>query len=126
MKNQIRDILRLHARAIERRHYVQAIGFDDSFHRYLTDMSNLPLLWRSIEISKAPLDRCRHMMLPRAGEAEATLEQHRAIIRALNTGNPDKARDAMAKHLEAAFDNTLRAMEVGEIGGNSHPLSKVS
>ncbi len=123
--DHLADILRLHSRAIERRHYVQAIGFDDSFHRYLTDMSNLPLLWRSIEISKAQLDRCRHMMLPRAGEAQATLEQHRAIIRALHTGSPDKARDAMAKHLEAAFGNTMRAMEAGEIGRISNLLLRV-
>ena len=114
--DHLADILRLHARAIERRNYVQAIGFDDSFHKYLTDISDLPLLWRSIEISKAQLDRCRHMMLPRDGEAEATLEQHREIIRALNTGSQDKAREAMAKHLEAAFDNTIRAMEAGELG----------
>ena len=33
----------------------------------------LPRLWSTIEISKAQLDRCRHLMLPRAGEAEATL-----------------------------------------------------
>ena len=117
--DQLADILRLHARSIERRNYIQAIGFDDSFHRYLTDISDLPLLWRSIEISKAQLDRCRHMMLPRAREADATLEQHRAIIRALNTGKQSEARDAMAKHLDAAFENTIRAMEAGEIGGGA-------
>ncbi len=124
--DQLADILRLHARAIERRNYIQAIGFDDSFHRYLTDISDLPLLWRSIEISKAQLDRCRHMMLPREGEADATLEQHRAIIRALNTGSQEIARDAMAKHLDAAFGNTIRAMEAGEIGGNTVAVLKTS
>ena len=124
--DQLADILRLHARAIERRNYIQAIGFDDSFHKYLTDISDLPLLWRSIEISKAQLDRCRHMMLPREGEADATLEQHRAIIRALNTGSQEIARDAMAKHLDAAFGNTIRAMEAGEIGGNTVAVLKTS
>jgi GntR family transcriptional regulator, rspAB operon transcriptional repressor len=124
--DHLNDILHLHERAVERRYYSLAIGHDDSFHRYLTAMSDLPLLWRSIEISKAQLDRCRHMMLPRAGEAEATLEQHRAIIRALNTGNPQTARDAMAKHLEAAFGNTIRAMDAGEMGAVVTNLQKTA
>jgi DNA-binding GntR family transcriptional regulator len=124
--DHLSEILRLQARAIERRHYVKAIGFDDLFHSYLTEISDLPLLWRSIEISKAQLDRCRHLMLPRAGEAEATLEQHRAIIRALNVGDPEKARNAMANHLDAAFSNTIRAIEAGEVGQNASLLKQAS
>ena len=114
--DNLSEILRQHARAIEQKHYETAIGFDDKFHRYLTEMSDLPLLWRSIEVSKGQLDRCRHLMLPRAGEAEATLEQHRKIIRALNLNNPEAAREAMMAHLNAAFENTMRAMQAGEIG----------
>jgi GntR family transcriptional regulator, rspAB operon transcriptional repressor len=124
--DHLSEILRQHARAIESRNYVLAIGHDDRFHRYLTEMSDLPQLWRSIEISKAQLDRCRHLMLPRTGEAEATLEQHRAIIRGLNTGNPEIARASMASHLEATFKNTMRALEAGEIGADDFASEKTS
>ena len=99
------DILMVHARAIERKNYVLAISTDDKFHKYISEISNLPRLWRAIEISKAQLDRCRHMMLPRPGEGKATLEEHREIIRALNSGDPDKARFAMAAHLQRAYGN---------------------
>jgi GntR family transcriptional regulator, rspAB operon transcriptional repressor len=109
------DILLRHARAIERKHYSEAIAQDDQFHRTIAEISNLPRLWKSVEISKAQLDRCRHLMLPRAGEGEATLEQHREIIRALNSKNAERARLAMAAHLEAAFGNTVKAIESGEI-----------
>ena len=122
--DHLSEILRQHARAIEIHNYVLAISHDDRFHRYLTEMSDLPLLWRSIEISKAQLDRCRHLMLPRAGEAEATLEQHRAIIRGLNTANPETAREAMAAHLDATYKNTIRALEAGEIGADSFASDK--
>jgi DNA-binding GntR family transcriptional regulator len=114
--DNLSEILRQHARAIEQQNYATAISFDDKFHRYLTEMSDLPLLWRSIEVSKGQLDRCRHLMLPRLGEAETTLEHHRRIIRALNLNNPVAARDAMMAHLDAAFETTVRAMEAGEIG----------
>jgi GntR family transcriptional regulator, rspAB operon transcriptional repressor len=105
------DILMAHARAIERKDYVLAIATDDRFHKYISEISNLPRLWRAIEISKAQLDRCRYMMLPRAGEAEATLEQHREIIRALNSGDPGKARAAMATHLERSFGNAVKVLD---------------
>ncbi len=54
------------------------------------------------------------MMLPRAGQAEATLEQHREIIHALNSGDPERAGKAMRDHLEAAYkaaEPLLDAME---------------
>ncbi len=99
----LNDILKLHERAIEQRKFVNAIAIDDNFHRYIAQLAELPRLWHMIEISKAHLDRCRHMLLPRAGEAAATLEQHRAIIRALNTKKPNAAREAMQNHLESSY-----------------------
>ena len=105
------DILIMHARAIERKNYVLAITIDDKFHRAISEISNLPRLWRAIEISKAQLDRCRHLMLPRAGEGKATLEEHREIIRALNSADPEKARLAMGAHLQRAFGNAAVIFE---------------
>jgi GntR family transcriptional regulator, rspAB operon transcriptional repressor len=109
------DILIRHGRAIEQQKIAVAIQTDDAFHRYIAEISDLPRLWRAIEISKAQLDRCRHIMLPRSGEGEATLEQHREIIRALNSKIAERARVAMAQHLEAAYGNTIKAMNRGEI-----------
>ncbi len=105
------DILMAHARAIESKDYVLAIARDDMFHRTISEISDLPRLWRAIEISKAQLDRCRYMMLPRAGEGEATLEQHREIIRALNSGDAEKARTAMGYHLDRSFVNAAKVLD---------------
>ena len=114
--DQLSDILVMHARAVEQRHYVEAITCDDDFHRAITGISNLPRLWSTIEISKAQLDRCRHLMLPRAGQAEATLEQHREIIRALNSHDPAKAAAAMKAHLDAAYRSTVAVLEGPGLG----------
>ena len=105
------DILMVHARAIERKDYVLAIATDDKFHKYISEISNLPRLWRAVEISKAQLDRCRYMMLPRPGEGKATLKEHREIIRALASGDPEKARFAMGEHLQRAFGNAVVIIE---------------
>jgi DNA-binding GntR family transcriptional regulator len=109
--DSLADILMAHARALERKDYILAIAVDDRFHRTISEISNLPRLWRAVEISKAQLDRCRHMMLLHAGEGEATLEEHREIIRGLNSGDPEKARAAMAYHLERAFGNAAKVLD---------------
>jgi DNA-binding GntR family transcriptional regulator len=109
--DRLEDILMLHARALERKKYVEAIERDDDFHRYIAEISNLPRLWRAIEISKAQLDRCRHMMLPRDGEAEATMKHHRAIIDALKSGNSEVAANAMRNHLETAYRSAAAVLD---------------
>lgn len=114
--DSLAGILIQHSRAVERRHFIEAIDCDDQFHRHITAISNLPRLWSTIEISKAQLDRCRHLMLPRDGQAEATLEQHREIIRALNSGSPDKAREAMREHLDAAYRSTVAVLDGPGLG----------
>jgi DNA-binding GntR family transcriptional regulator len=108
---RLEDCLLLHSRAIERKRYAEAIEQDDVFHRTIAEISGLKRLWRAIEISKAQLDRCRHMMLPRAGEAETTLAQHRAIIRALASRDAEKARAAMREHLEIAYRSTIKVLD---------------
>jgi GntR family transcriptional regulator, rspAB operon transcriptional repressor len=100
---RLNEILAQHAFAIEHHKYIDAIGLDDNFHRHIAHIAELPRLWHMIEISKAHLDRCRHALLPRSGEAAATLEQHRNIIRALNTKSSDIAREAMRGHLDKSY-----------------------
>lgn len=109
--DRLEDILMLHSRALERKKYVESIECDDDFHRYIAEISDLPRLWRAIEISKAQLDRCRHMMVPRAGQAEITLEKHRLIITALKSGNPEIAALAMRDHLETAYRSTVAVLD---------------
>jgi GntR family transcriptional regulator, rspAB operon transcriptional repressor len=105
------DILLLHERAIEQKSFVKAIAIDDNFHRTVAQIADMPRLWHMVEISKAHLDRCRHMLLPRAGEAAATLEQHRELIRALNTRDGEAAREAMRNHLAAAYRGVERMLQ---------------
>ena len=51
------------------------------------------------------------MMLPLTGQAEATLEQHREIIRALNSADAAKASAAMKAHLDAAYHSTVVVLD---------------
>jgi len=109
------SIIEKHTRSISTRDFSNAIEIDDEFHAYVASISGLQRLWRTIEISKAQLDRCRHIMLPKFGEAEKTIEQHREILRALNTGDADKARAAMERHLNYAYEAAVTMLSDSEL-----------
>lgn len=109
--NRLADIQLLHAAALRRRAFVDAIRQDDAFHRTLSEISGYPLLWRAIEISKAQLDRCRHAMIPREGHAAATLAEHQAILDALRRGDPEASCAAMRAHLDRAHEKTIEYLD---------------
>lgn len=108
-------IIEKHTRSIDDKAYANAIDIDDEFHAYIARISHLERLWRTVEISKAQLDRCRHIMLPRMGQAEKTVEQHREILRALNTRDSEKARDAMRSHLDYAYNASAQLLEASNL-----------
>ncbi len=109
--DRLSDIIDMHERALKRRQFVEAINADDAFHAQIAMISNLSRLWRAIEISKAQIDRCRHMMIPRAGQAKATLEQHFAIIEALKSGSSERAAAAMRNHLDLSYKSAVTILD---------------
>lgn len=109
--DRLEDVFLLHKRAIERRKFVEAIGLDDAFHRTISEIADLPLLWHTVDISKAQLDRCRYLTLPQAGHGAATLEQHRGILEALTARDASLARRMMKAHLEQAYAGILAFLD---------------
>lgn len=105
---RLEELNLLHTHAIQRRRYVDAISWDDEFHRYISEISDLPRLWKAIEISKAQLDRCRHLTIPNPALAQATLIQHGNIIKALVQKDQALSRRMMADHLEKAYEGILQ------------------
>jgi DNA-binding GntR family transcriptional regulator len=116
--HRLEDLLLLHSAALERRRYADAIALDDAFHRAICEICGFPALWRAVEISKAPLDRCRHAMIPRVGAGRTTLAEHRRILDALARRDPEAARQTMRDHLDGAVRKTLANLDaiLGEPG----------
>ena len=105
----LEDLMAEHLKLLDQERYVEAIYADDKFHNYIAEISHMSTLWKMIAESKAQIDRCRHIVLPKLGEGETTIEHHNRIILALATGDPDKAADAMKAHLDVAF-GSIKAM----------------
>lgn len=103
---ELDTIITRHVDAIDKEQFYDAIKVDDEFHAYIARISGLHRLWRTVEVSKAQLDRCRHIMLPKIGQAEATITHHRCILAALNSGNRQLSRLAMKEHLDVAYQSS--------------------
>ncbi len=109
----LEDTIGVHETAIRRLRFVEAIRLDDQFHRQIAEISGLLMLWRAVDISKAQMDRGRHLALPLRGAGEATIAQHRAIVEALRRHDRLRAVRAMHTHLNTSRRNTLMVLADG-------------
>ncbi len=101
------DNIAAHERAIERRHFAEAIRLDDTFHRMIAEVNGLHMLWRAVDISKAQMDRGRHLAIPQPGLGAVTIRQHRLILDAMLAGDGPLAAECMREHLATSLRNTL-------------------
>ncbi len=101
------DNIAAHELAIVRRRFVEAIRLDDAFHRMIAEVNGLHMLWRAVDISKAQMDRGRHLAIPETGLGAVTIRQHRLILEAMQAGDACQAAQRMREHLATSLQNTL-------------------
>ncbi len=101
------DNIAAHERAIDRQRFGEAIRLDDTFHRMIADVNGLHMLWRAVDISKAQMDRGRHLAIPEPGLGAVTISQHRLILEAMLAGDAEHAAQYMRDHLATSLQNTL-------------------
>lgn len=76
---------------------------DDEFHHMFSDIADLPRGWKVIQSVKSQLDRVRYLSLPGENHAELLYRQHREIVEAIRSGDPEKAATSMQSHLRLVF-----------------------
>jgi DNA-binding GntR family transcriptional regulator len=101
------DNIAAHELAISRGHFAEAIRLDDTFHRLIAEVNGLHMLWRAVDISKAQMDRGRHLAIPEPGLGAVTIRQHRLILEAIRAGDAPRAAQCMREHLATSLRNTL-------------------
>ncbi|WP_417771722.1 GntR family transcriptional regulator [Stappia sp.] len=107
----LEDIILAQQTAVSRQRYDEAIARDDDFHRMIAEVNGLTMLWKVVDVSKAQMDRCRLRTLPTPGAAGETIAQHRAILKALESGDPEASMNALREHLETSLRNTLAYLD---------------
>jgi DNA-binding GntR family transcriptional regulator len=76
---------------------------DQAFHRQLCEAAEVPDLWALIRSRSGHLDRLRRLHLPVPGKGQSILDDHAGILDAIAAGDPDRAQDALRRHLSGTL-----------------------
>lgn len=89
---------------------------DEALHATIFAALRSPRALRLLEAARAPLDRPRRLRLPKPGRPEATLAEHRRLVEAIATGDPEYAAAAMRAHLTMVSKSVQ--MEMADLAGS--------
>lgn len=72
---------------------------DEALHAAIFSALQAPRALKLLDAARAPLDRPRRLALPEEGRPEATFAEHRRMVDAIASGDPEFAGAAMRAHL---------------------------
>ncbi len=75
------------------------LTLDEAFHRGLALGVDCGYAWRVVEDVKAQMDRVRYLSLPQATPIARLIDQHTAILDAVEAGDEARAEAAVRRHL---------------------------
>lgn len=110
---QLEENIAQQAEALERGDLAAFYDLDEALHSTIFAALKSPRALRLLDAARAPLDRPRRLRLPKPGRPEATLSEHRRLVEAIATGDPEYAAAAMRAHL-AMVSKTVE-MELAEL-----------
>lgn len=96
---QLRRNLRIQAALVSDGDFPGFYQMDGQMHELLMSFTGFKRLPQIAETSWVHVDRARQLILPQPGRVQATLEEHEAILNALEQRDPQAARDATRHHL---------------------------
>jgi DNA-binding GntR family transcriptional regulator len=76
---------------------------DKDFHRKMYERAGVLNLWATVRRQSVHLDRLRRLNLPMPGKMQTVLDDHRRIISAIQSKNPEAAGNALRKHLSGTL-----------------------
>jgi GntR family transcriptional regulator, rspAB operon transcriptional repressor len=97
---RLRDLLATQRRVVARGDRNRFHEADEAFHAAIAEAAGHPGIWRFIEQVKIQVDRYRRLTLPVPGRMRRVLDEHAAIVAAIETHDGTAAAAAMAAHLE--------------------------
>jgi DNA-binding GntR family transcriptional regulator len=98
-RQRIDDLLDLQQKAAERDDHDTFQRYDEMFHDTLARGAGCPLAWEAVQDIKAHMDRVCHLTLPGCNAMLPLVQQHQAIIAAVDARDADAAGEAMRDHL---------------------------
>jgi DNA-binding GntR family transcriptional regulator len=83
--------------------YQQFLDDDQAFHRQMYEAANVPDLYAIVQRHSGHIDRLRRLHVPLPGKASSIIDDHRRIIDAIASGNPEEAMRCVETHLSGTL-----------------------
>lgn len=96
---RIDDLLDMQMEAADRGDHAAFQRYDELFHIALAEGAGCPLAWEAVQDIKAHMDRVCQLSLPGTDSMLPLIEQHKAIIAAIDAQDAGQAEAAMRLHL---------------------------
>jgi DNA-binding GntR family transcriptional regulator len=84
---------------------------DEDFHRELLRLAGRERAWATVNSAKAHLDRARRLSLRDTRPVATLIEQHTAVVNALEANNLADADSSLRLHLRGVFEDVQRIQE---------------
>jgi GntR family transcriptional regulator, rspAB operon transcriptional repressor len=107
-RQRLDDCLTEQARAAESGNRAEFRRYDDLFHKTLAEGAGLPMAWAVVEDLKAHIDRACCLSLHAPETLAKLIEEHRAIVAAIDQRDETAARAAMTAHLSELLHDLPR------------------
>lgn len=108
---QLEENLTAQEKALQAADLQEFYELDEALHAMIFASLQAPRALRLLDAARAPLDRPRRLRLPEAGRPEATFAEHRRMIDAIASGDPEFAAAAMRAHLTQVSRSVERELE---------------
>ena len=98
------------ARAARANDTLAIASADSQFHAALATGADCELIWQMVQDVKVHSDRCRHLTLQDPTTMATLVEQHRAIVDAIDARDAPAAEAAMQCHLQEILRDLPRVL----------------
>lgn len=115
LTRKLDENLDLQARALSRKDAAAFYELDEALHATIFSAIESPRALRMLEAARAPLDRPRRIALPTGDRIEATFDEHRRLVDAIRTHDPEFATAAMRAHLAMVAHSVERQLSHIEV-----------
>lgn len=104
----LRDILASQRKADTAEDIEEFFRLDEDFHRELLRLAGHEPAWTAVNSAKAHLDRARRLSLLETRPVSTLIEQHTAVVDALEANNMTDAHVSLRLHLRGVFEDVKR------------------
>lgn len=79
------------------------IAADQAFHKAMYEYANVLGLWHVVTRHGGHIDRLRRLHLPVAGKMRSIVRDHKSIVDAIESGEPQEAQSRLREHLSRSL-----------------------